>query len=190
MIDGFLKKRFGLEGVVEKCVGCFLVYLFSRGFFIKNEGMCNNFKKHIVISFSCVFMCFYGWKGYIVKIALGSCKTHYYLPDMSLYTRLYTYNRFNHLLSSCKQDILQPRKLALYCNIIHQKGGPLLNCYGFVDGTTLQISRPKISQNIVYNGHERVHGIKFQDLALPNGFIGNLMWENGIIAPCYMSLVC
>ena len=25
----------GLKGVIEKCVGCFLVYLILRGFFIK-----------------------------------------------------------------------------------------------------------------------------------------------------------
>ena len=30
----------------------------------------------------------------------------------------------------------------------------------------LRIYRPKISQNIVYNGHKRAHGIKFQSLAL------------------------
>ena len=30
----------------------------------------------------------------------------------------------------------------------------------------LRIYRPKITQNIVYNGHKRAHGIKFQSLAL------------------------
>ena len=32
----FFKKRFlnfGLKGIIEKCVGCFLVYLFLGGFF-------------------------------------------------------------------------------------------------------------------------------------------------------------
>ena len=38
----------------------------------------------------------------------------------------------------------------------------------YVDG----ISCPKITQNIVYNGHKRVHGIKFQDLS--NALLGNL----------------
>ena len=31
------------------------------------------------------------------------------------------------------------------------------NCFGSVDGTVLQIFRPKINQNIVYNGHKRAH---------------------------------
>ena len=36
------------------------------------------------------------------------------------------------------------------------------------------IFHPKINQNIVYNGHKRAHGIKFQSFALSNGLIGNL----------------
>ena len=48
------------------------------------------------------------------------------------------------------------------------------NCIGSVDGAILRIFRPKINQNIVYNGHKRAHDIKFQSLALPNGLIGNL----------------
>ena len=70
--------------------------------------------------------------------------------------------------SSWNQDILQPNIVALYCNVTHQKGTPLQNCFGFVDGTVLQISRPKINKKTVYNGHKRVHGIKFQSIALSN----------------------
>ena len=47
------------------------------------------------------------------------------------------------------------------------------NCFGSVDGAILRIFRPKINQNIAYNGHKRVHGIKFQCLPLPNELIGN-----------------
>ena len=41
------------------------------------------------------------------------------------------------------------------------------------DGTVLRISRPNSSQEILFNGHKRIHGIKFQQLALPNGVAGN-----------------
>ena len=34
----FEKIFFGLKGVMGKCVGCFLVYLFGGIFFIKNGG--------------------------------------------------------------------------------------------------------------------------------------------------------
>ena len=51
---------------------------------------------------------------------------------------------------------------------------PLTNCFGFVDGTIRQICRPGKLQRVVYNGHERVHALKFQSVALPNGLTANL----------------
>ena len=41
------------------------------------------------------------------------------------------------------------------------------------DGTVLRISRPNSNQQILFNGHKRIHGIKFQHLSLPNGVAGN-----------------
>ena len=70
--------------------------------------------------------------------------------------------------------MLQADKLQKYADKIHQKGAPLDNCFGFIDGTLREITRPQINQRIVYNGHKRVHGIKFQSVALPNGMIANL----------------
>ena len=72
------------------------------------------------------------------------------------------------------------------------------NCFGFIDGTVRPlISKPgqnqcvvysKILQyidcvsrtlrryiySLVYSGHKRVHCVKFQSVALPNGIIGNM----------------
>lgn len=31
----------------------------------------------------------------------------------------------------------------------------------------------------MYNGHKRVHGLKFQSIALPNGLIGNIFGPVG-----------
>ena len=112
---------------------------------------------------------------------LTVCLTWYHFLEETLhifvilsYTLDYIYSRFNDLLSSWNQDIL----LALYCNVINQKGAPLINCAVFLDGTVLRIFRPKINQNIVYNGHrgghKRVHVIMFQRLALSNRLIGNI----------------
>ena len=36
------------------------------------------------------------------------------------------------------------------------------------------ICRPDTNQRVVYNGHKRVHGLKFQSVALLSGLIGNL----------------
>ena len=56
-------------------------------------------------------------------------------------------------------------------NAIHFKGAALNNCIGFVDGTVRPISRPRKPQRSVYNGHKRIHALKFQSVVLPNGMI-------------------
>ena len=57
---------------------------------------------------------------------------------------------------------------------IHLKGAYLSNCWGFIDGTVRPVSRPRKNQRIVYNGHKRVHSLKFQSVVTPNGMIANL----------------
>ena len=51
---------------------------------------------------------------------------------------------------------------------------PLEKCWGFIDGTVQPVCRPGVNQRAIYNGHKRVHSIKFQSVSLPNGLIGNL----------------
>ena len=58
--------------------------------------------------------------------------------------------------------------------MITTQGSPLTNCFGFVDVTVRPICRPGEIQRIVYNGHKRVHSLKFQSVALQNGLIANL----------------
>ena len=55
-----------------------------------------------------------------------------------------------------------------------KKGAGLRNCWGFVDGTVRAVSRPGKNQRVLYNGHKKVHSIKFQSVAAPNGLIANL----------------
>ena len=43
-----------------------------------------------------------------------------------------------------------------------------------MDGTVRRIARPKYLQRVLYNGHKRVHAIKFQNVVIPNGLIANL----------------
>ena len=43
-----------------------------------------------------------------------------------------------------------------------------------MDDTVLPICRPGENQRTVYNGHKRVHVLKFQSLAAPNGLIANM----------------
>lgn len=86
----------------------------------------------------------------------------------------FVYDNHHHRLKSFNQPFLSPQMLDRYAQAIFDRGSPLPNCFGFVDGTLRPIARPKKNQRVVYNGHKRVHGIKFQSVVLPNGLIGNL----------------
>ena len=86
----------------------------------------------------------------------------------------FTFEAHNHRLNSWNQPFLLPRTLEHYAQIIHNRGASLQNCFGFIDGTLCKSSRPKKNQQIVFNGHKRAHGIKFQSVVLPNGIIANL----------------
>jgi len=80
----------------------------------------------------------------------------------------------SHRILEWNDSILDPYLLERYSRAITAKGSPLDNCFGFIDGTVRPISKPGENQRILYNGHKRVHGIKFQSVALPNGLIGNM----------------
>jgi len=49
-----------------------------------------------------------------------------------------------------------------FADAIHAAGAPLQNCWGFIDGTLRPCCRPIRSQRVLFSGHKRVHGIKFQ----------------------------
>ena len=78
------------------------------------------------------------------------------------------------LLRSLNQSFLSRENLQRYADAIYQKGAALDNCWGFIDGTVRPICRPKQNQRVLYNGHKRVHAIKFQSVVAPNGIIANL----------------
>ena len=64
--------------------------------------------------------------------------------------------------------------LQLYADTIADKGAPLDNVIGFIDGTVRPICRPTRYQRVCYNGHKRIHAIKFQSIVIPNGLIAHL----------------
>lgn len=99
------------------------------------------------------------------------------VPVLSMITNTvldYVYDRHGHRLTQWNNQVMDPNHLQQYADVISAKGSPLDNCFGFVDGTVRPISRPGQHQRAVYNGHKRVHALKFQSVALPNGLIGNL----------------
>ena len=62
----------------------------------------------------------------------------------------------------------------LYADALYLSGAALENCWGFIDGTVRPVCRPGENQRAIYNGHKRVHSVKFQSVALPNGLVGHL----------------
>ena len=87
---------------------------------------------------------------------------------------VHIYEVHGHRLTEWNETVLAAEKLQIYAEAVSAKGAALDNCFGFVDGTVRPICRPKEKQRIVYNGHKRVHSLKFQSVALPNGIIANL----------------
>lgn len=66
---------------------------------------------------------------------------------------------------------LTPQVLEGFAHAIHDKGAPLTNCIGFIDGTVRAIARPEFAQRIAYNGHKRKHALKYQSVTSPDGLI-------------------
>ena len=86
----------------------------------------------------------------------------------------YLFTRYSYLLHNLNQAWLSSQNLQMYADASHNKGAALDNCWGFIDGTVRPICRPKENQRMVYNGHKRVHALKFQSIVTPNGLIANL----------------
>lgn len=99
------------------------------------------------------------------------------VPVISMVTNIlidYIYDIHGRRLTNWNRDILDTDHLEMYAAAIAARGSPLDNCFGFVDGTVRPIARPGENQRILYNGHKRVHAIKFQSVVLPNGLIGDM----------------
>lgn len=84
------------------------------------------------------------------------------------------YNLHHHRFQSFDNIWLDRAHLQVYADAIYDKGAPLQNCFGFVDGTVRPICRPTHHQRICYNGHKRIHALKFQSVVIPNGLIAHL----------------
>ena len=92
----------------------------------------------------------------------------------------FIYVTHGHRITQWNPTVLNPGFLEQYAAAIAGKGAALDNCFGFVDGTVRPISKPGEQQRIVYNGHKRVHALKFQSVAVPNGLIANMDSQVGM----------
>ena len=73
----------------------------------------------------------------------------------------HVYDNYRHLFQDLNQPWLAPDRIQAFANFIHAKVALRTNCWGFVDETVRPICCPNKDQRIVYNGHKRIHSIKF-----------------------------
>ena len=92
----------------------------------------------------------------------------------------FIYITHHHCITQWNPAVLNPGFPEQYSAAIVGKGTALANCFGFVDGTVHPISKPGEQQRIVYNGHKRVHALKFQLDAVPNRLIANMYGPVGM----------
>ena len=55
------------------------------------------------------------------------------------------YNVHSHRITEWNHFIMSPDLLQTYSKVIHDKGAPLHNCFGFVAGTVRPISKPGVN---------------------------------------------
>ena len=85
------------------------------------------------------------------------------------------YTHWIHLLLDLDQPWISRPLLQTFTEVIRGKGADLKKVWGFIDGTIRPIFRPgKKKQCMMYNGRMKVHSIKFQFIATPNGLIASL----------------
>ena len=85
----------------------------------------------------------------------------------------FLFNNWSHLLKIFQQNWLSQQHLEHFASMVYDKGVPLDNCWGFVDGTVRAISRPGIQQRVLYNGHKIYHTLKFQSVVASIGLTSN-----------------
>ena len=105
------------------------------------------------------------------------------VPEICMMTNKvlnFIFENHGHRITQWNNTILNPECLEQYAEAIYAKGAALNNCFGFVDGTVRPICRPNENQRQVYNGHRRVHALKFQSVAIPNGLVANLYGPVGM----------
>ena len=86
--------------------------------------------------------------------------------------------RYSDMISRFERQV--PELCMIMNEVMDNIHPPPQNCFKFIDGTVRPIARRDQQQRIVYNGHKRVHSLKFQSVALSNGLIGNMYGPVGM----------
>jgi hypothetical protein len=102
----------------------------------------------------CVFLRRYAYPNRffdMMKILGRSCDE---LSRITTYIMDHLFTNFHHLLDTFDKERLTPTELEIYAEAVHKKGALLPDTWGFIDGTTCNITRPSRNQKQVFNGHK------------------------------------
>lgn len=61
-----------------------------------------------------------------------------------------------------------------HANIVASKARGIDGCVAFIDGTVKPTCKPSRNDSLMYNGHKRVYGLKYQGVVSPDGIIIHL----------------
>ncbi|XP_071944737.1 uncharacterized protein [Antedon mediterranea] len=151
------------------------IYRLQRALQIEDDVKCVNGLKVTGIETLCILLKRFAYPCRYIDMVPMFARP---IPQLCMITNMalnYIYNGFEHLFSNCfRQPWLSPGNMERFAAAIYDSGAAIDNCWGFVDGTVRPICRPGEHQRIVYNGHKRVHSLKFQSVVTPNGLIANL----------------
>ena len=92
------------------------------------------------------------------------------LSSIFNYALDHVFEKTRHLLKF-DWERLDSIYLEKMCALNREKGSLLNDCVGFIDGTVRPICRPTRNQRDYYNGHRRVHSLKFQSITCPDGIV-------------------
>jgi len=87
------------------------------------------------------------------------------IPEISTISNTvidFIFEHHGRRMSEWNHTILNHHALQTYADAVSDKGAALDSCFGFVDDTVHPICRPKTNQRNLYDGHKRVHALKFQ----------------------------
>ena len=83
------------------------------------------------------------------------------VPVLSMITNEvldHVYRTHQHRICQWYPEVMNPLALQRYADAVANKGAPLQNCFGYIDGIVRAIARPDTNQWILYNGHSLQRG--------------------------------
>ncbi len=83
-------------------------------------------------------------------------------------TIAYLVRKHSQRMNDCFANWLDHPAMA---KIVHRKGYPMTNVWGFIDSTLMRTCQPKYNQMELFSGHKWYHSIKYQTVMAPNRMI-------------------